>query len=42
VLIGAQIGARLSHHVTGTIISRIMAGGLLLIGIRLILHAFET
>jgi uncharacterized protein len=42
VLIGAQIGARLSHRVTGTVISRIMAAGLLLIGIRLVIHAFET
>ena len=41
VLIGAQIGARLSQRVAGTIISRIMAGGLLVIGIRLVLHAFE-
>lgn len=42
VLIGAQIGARLSQRVAGTLISRIMAGGLLLVGIRLILHAFEN
>ena len=41
VLIGAQIGARLSQRVAGTIISRIMAGGLLVIGIRLLMHAFE-
>jgi uncharacterized membrane protein YfcA len=41
VLIGAQIGAQLSQRVTGTVISRIMAGGLLLIGIRLVIHAFE-
>jgi uncharacterized membrane protein YfcA len=41
VLIGAQIGAQLSQRITGTIISRIMAGGLLVIGIRLVLHAFE-
>jgi uncharacterized membrane protein YfcA len=41
VLIGAQIGARISQRVAGMIISRIMAGGLLLIGIRLVLHALE-
>jgi hypothetical protein len=41
VLIGAQIGARLSQRVAGTFISRIMAGGLLLIGVRLLIHAFE-
>jgi uncharacterized protein len=41
VLIGAQVGARLSQRVAGTIISRVMAGGLLLIGIRLVMHAFE-
>ena len=41
VLIGAQIGAQLSQRVAGMIISRIMAGGLLVIGIRLALHAFE-
>ena len=41
VLIGAQVGARLSQRVAGTIISRVMAGGLLLIGIRLVIHAFE-
>jgi uncharacterized membrane protein YfcA len=41
VLIGAQIGARLSQHLAGTIISRVMAAGLLVIGIRLILHAFQ-
>jgi uncharacterized membrane protein YfcA len=42
VLIGAQCGAHLSQHVAGTIISRVMAGGLLLIGIRLVIHAFEV
>jgi uncharacterized membrane protein YfcA len=41
VLIGAQVGARLSQRVAGTVISRVMAGGLLLIGIRLVIHAFE-
>ena len=40
VLMGAQIGAQLSQRVTGTVISRIMAGGLLVIGIRLVIHAF--
>jgi uncharacterized protein len=41
VLVGAQIGARLSQRLTGTIISRVMAGGLLVIGLRLLIHAFE-
>ena len=41
VLVGAQIGARLSERLPGTIISRIMAGGLILIGIRFAIHAFE-
>ena len=41
VLIGAQLGARLSQRVTGVVISRVMAVGLLLIGVRLILHALE-
>jgi uncharacterized membrane protein YfcA len=41
VLLGAQIGAYLSQRVAGTLISQIMAGGLLVIGIRLVLHAFE-
>ena len=41
VLLGAQIGAHLSQRVAGTMISRIMAGGLLVIGVRLVLHAFE-
>jgi uncharacterized protein len=42
VLGGAQVGAWLSQHVSGTIISRVMASGLLLIGIRLVIHAFEN
>jgi uncharacterized membrane protein YfcA len=41
VIVGAQVGAQLSQHVAGVIISRVMAGGLLLIGIRLVIHAFE-
>jgi uncharacterized protein len=41
VLVGAQVGAQLSQRVAGVVISRVMAAGLLLIGIRLILHAFE-
>ena len=41
VLVGAQLGAHLSQRVTGAVISRVMAVGLVLIGIRLILHAFE-
>ena len=41
VLISTQIGAQLSQRDTGTIISWIMAGGLLLIGIRLVIHAFD-
>jgi uncharacterized membrane protein YfcA len=40
VLLGAQVGARLSQHLAGAIISRVMAGGLLLVGIRLAIHAF--
>lgn len=42
VLVGAQLGARLSERLTGTSISRILAGGLILIGIRLAIHAFEN
>jgi uncharacterized protein len=42
VLGGAQVGAWLSQRVTGAIISRVMASGLLLIGIRLVIHAFEN
>jgi hypothetical protein len=34
------LGAAIATY--GTIISRIMAGGLLLIGIRLVIHAFEV
>jgi uncharacterized membrane protein YfcA len=41
VLIGAQLGAQLSQRVTGAVISRVMAVGLVLIGIRLIFHAFD-
>jgi uncharacterized membrane protein YfcA len=42
VLIGAQVGARLSQRMTGRIISRVMVAGLVLIGIRLVIHAFEN
>jgi uncharacterized protein len=42
VLVGAQCGARLSQHLTGANISRVLAGGLALIGIRLAIHAFEN
>ena len=41
VIAGAQLGAQLSQRIAGPIINRIMAGGLILIGVRLILHAFE-
>lgn len=41
VIAGAQVGAWLSQRIAGTIISRVMAGGLLLIGARLVIHAFE-
>ncbi|HXH12163.1 MAG TPA: sulfite exporter TauE/SafE family protein [Alphaproteobacteria bacterium] len=41
VILGAQVGARLSHHLSGRSISFILVGGLLLIGIRLAIHAFE-
>jgi uncharacterized membrane protein YfcA len=41
VVVGAQIGARLSQYIAGTSIGRILAGGLIVIGLRLILHAFE-
>jgi uncharacterized membrane protein YfcA len=41
VLIGAQIGAQLSQRMAGSVIGRVMACGLLLIGIRLAIHAFE-
>lgn len=41
VLIGAQVGARLSQHLSGRTISLVLAIGLLLIGIRLAIHAFE-
>jgi hypothetical protein len=34
------LGAAIATY--GTIINRIMAGGLLLIGIRLVIHAFEV
>ncbi len=40
VLVGAQIGARLSQRLTGVSISRVLAGGLVLVGLRLAVHAF--
>ena len=40
VAAGAQIGARLSQRLTGMSISRVLAGGLILVGIRLAIHAF--
>ena len=42
VTVGAQVGARLSQRIAGTIISRIMAAGLLLIGVRLVIHALQN
>lgn len=42
VLVGAQVGARLSQRLTGVSISRVLAGGLVLVGIRLAIHAFEN
>jgi uncharacterized protein len=42
VIGGAQLGARLSQRLTGASLSRVLAGGLLLIGIRLAIHAFEN
>jgi uncharacterized protein len=41
VVLGAQVGARLSQRLSGRSISLILAGGLVLIGIRLAIHAFE-
>jgi uncharacterized membrane protein YfcA len=41
VIVGAQLGARLSQLLSGRSINLILAAGLLLIGIRLALHAFE-
>jgi uncharacterized membrane protein YfcA len=41
VIIGAQVGARLSQRLSGQSIGLILAGGLLLIGIRLTIYAFE-
>jgi uncharacterized membrane protein YfcA len=42
VLVGAQLGARLSQRLNSAVISRVLAGGLILIGIRLAVHAFEN
>jgi uncharacterized membrane protein YfcA len=41
VVLGAQIGARFSQHLSGRSIHLILVGGLVLIGIRLAIHAFE-
>ena len=41
VIIGAQVGARLSQRLSGRSINLILAAGLMLIGIRLAIHAFE-
>jgi uncharacterized membrane protein YfcA len=41
VMLGAQVGARLSQHLSGRSISLVLAGGLVLIGVRLAIHAFE-
>jgi uncharacterized membrane protein YfcA len=41
VVLGAQVGARLSQRLSGRSISLVLVGGLLLIGIRLAIHAFE-
>lgn len=40
-LIGAQVGAALSQHIGGTFLIRVLAVGLLLLGLRLAIHAFE-
>ncbi|MDP9351867.1 MAG: sulfite exporter TauE/SafE family protein [Chloroflexota bacterium] len=39
VIVGAQVGAALSSHVKGTLILRLLAVGLLLVGLRLVLGA---
>jgi uncharacterized membrane protein YfcA len=41
VIIGAQVGARLSQRLSGRTINLVLATGLMLIGIRLAIHAFE-
>lgn len=41
VVVGAQMGARLSQRLSGAILIRVLAGGLVLIGLRLVIHAFE-
>jgi uncharacterized membrane protein YfcA len=41
VIGGAQLGAHLSQRLTGVVISRVLAGGLVVIGLRLAVHAFE-
>jgi uncharacterized membrane protein YfcA len=41
VVIGAQVGAQLSQRLSGRSISFVLVAGLILIGIRLAIHAFE-
>jgi uncharacterized protein len=41
VIVGAQVGARLSQRLSGRSISLVLAAGLVLIGVRLAIHAFE-
>jgi uncharacterized membrane protein YfcA len=41
VIVGAQVGARLSQRLSGRSINLILAAGLMVIGIRLAIHAFE-
>jgi uncharacterized protein len=41
VVVGAQVGARLSQRLSGRSIILVLAAGLVLIGIRLAIHAFE-
>jgi uncharacterized protein len=41
VIVGAQVGARLSQRLSGRSISFVLVAGLMLLGIRLAIHAFE-
>jgi uncharacterized membrane protein YfcA len=41
VVLGAQVGARFSQRLSGRSINLILVGGLVLIGIRLAVHALE-
>jgi uncharacterized membrane protein YfcA len=41
VVVGAQVGARLSQRLSGRSIGLVLAAGLVVIGIRLAIHAFE-